>query len=278
MCPCRIGGDVCRAEPATARRQQTASPTTTSPRGGAWRGTCSATARRRSSGTWASTCRGAAINGIYADANPAAAHGQRVHPDLDRHGRQPQRGLRPAELRCAGQRVAETSAAGRPRSPVRTARGTAATRSAWTRRARRSVWPPPSADAGKQGIPADVQAYCDVYGDTLLEGWGKRRSEWQFGLGIQHELLPRLSAEVTYNRRKYSNLTVTDQLGVGCDRFNGALDAANLSGRILNYSSRSTTSSRSWRRAIQTCPAAAAIRSAELPTRRRLCRPAARPR
>ena len=67
-----------------------------------------------------------------------------------------------------------------------------------------------------------MQAYCDVYGDSLLDGWGKRRSEWQFGIGIQHELLPRFSAEVTYNRRSYSNLTVTDQLGIGCDRFNGA--------------------------------------------------------
>ena len=74
------------------------------------------------------------------------------------------------------------------------------------------------------GIPAAVQAYCDVYGDSLLEGWGKRRSEWQFGIGIQHELLPRFSAEVTYNRRDYSNLTVTDQIGLGCDRFNGAQD------------------------------------------------------
>ena len=63
------------------------------------------------------------------------------------------------------------------------------------------------------GIPAAVQAYCDVYGDNLLEGSGKRRSEWQFGIGIQHELLPRFSAEVTYNRRNYSNLTVTDTLG-----------------------------------------------------------------
>ena len=43
------------------------------------------------------------------------------------------------------------------------------------------------------GITADVQAYCDVYGETLLDGWGKRRSEWQTSIGIQHELLPRLS-------------------------------------------------------------------------------------
>ncbi len=67
-----------------------------------------------------------------------------------------------------------------------------------------------SAGDREAGIPADVQAYCDVYGDSLLDGWGKRRSEWQFGLGIQHELLPRFSGEFTYNRRSYANLTVTD--------------------------------------------------------------------
>ena len=85
------------------------------------------------------------------------------------------------------------------------------------------------------GIPAAVQAYCDVYGESLLEGWGKRRSEWQFGIGIQHELLPRFSAEVTYNRRNYSNLTVTDQIGLGCDRFNGAQDLQTCNENYLNH-------------------------------------------
>jgi carboxypeptidase family protein len=89
----------------------------------------------------------------------------------------------------------------------------------------------------EEGIPADVQAYCSVYGDTLLDGWGKRRAEWQFGLGIQHEVLPRLSAEVTFNRRKYSNLTVSDQIGIGCDQFNGAQDMRACQDDALNYTS-----------------------------------------
>jgi hypothetical protein len=89
----------------------------------------------------------------------------------------------------------------------------------------------------EQGIPAAVQAYCNVYGDTLLNGWGKRRAEWQFGLGIQHEILPRLSAEVTFNRRKYLNLIVTDQLGVGCDRYNGAQDLQTCLNNVANYTS-----------------------------------------
>jgi len=71
----------------------------------------------------------------------------------------------------------------------------------------------------EQGIPAAVQAYCQAYGESLLEGWGRRQSTWQFGLGVQHEVLPRLSAEFTYNRRSYSNLQVRDTLGIGCDRF-----------------------------------------------------------
>jgi hypothetical protein len=89
----------------------------------------------------------------------------------------------------------------------------------------------------ESGIPPAVQRYCDAYGDSLLEGWGKRRSEWQIGLGIQHEILPRFSAEVTYNRRSYSNLTVTDQLGVGCDRFNGAQDTQTCQDGFLNFTS-----------------------------------------
>jgi hypothetical protein len=64
--------------------------------------------------------------------------------------------------------------------------------------------------------------YCDASGQNLLSGWGARRSEWQFGLGVQHEILPRLSGEVTYNYRKYRNLTDSDTVGLGCDYFLGA--------------------------------------------------------
>jgi hypothetical protein len=89
----------------------------------------------------------------------------------------------------------------------------------------------------EQGIPAEVLAYCNAYGDTLLDGWGKRRYEWQFSLGIQHELLPRLSAEVTYNRKRYGNLTSMDMLGIGCDRYNGAQDVRTCQDGYLNYTS-----------------------------------------
>jgi hypothetical protein len=78
----------------------------------------------------------------------------------------------------------------------------------------------------EQGIPAAVVAYCDQYGDSLINGWGRRQSTWQTSLGIQHEILPRLSGELTYSRRLYKNLSVRDQLGIGCDRFATTLGGA----------------------------------------------------
>jgi hypothetical protein len=88
------------------------------------------------------------------------------------------------------------------------------------------------------GIPAAVAAYCDVYGESLLEGWNRRQYEWQFGIGIQHEILPRLSGEVTYNRRMYHNLTVSDQLNIGCDQFLGVEEMRACQEAALNYQSR----------------------------------------
>jgi hypothetical protein len=56
------------------------------------------------------------------------------------------------------------------------------------------------------------------------------------GIGVQHEILPRLSGEVTYNRRLYRNLTTQDQLGLGCDRFNGAVSQSQCVDQMLAYS------------------------------------------
>jgi hypothetical protein len=88
---------------------------------------------------------------------------------------------------------------------------------------------------GEPGIPDNVRAYCDAYGESLLNGWGRRQSEWQHGVGIQHEILPRLSGEFTWNRRKYINLSVNDSLGVGCDRFLGVQDLHACQENYLKY-------------------------------------------
>jgi hypothetical protein len=86
------------------------------------------------------------------------------------------------------------------------------------------------------GIPQAVRDYCARSGQNLLSGWGTRRSEWQLGLGVQRELLPQLSAEVTYNQRWYQNQLLNDTIGVGCDLFSSTTQACNdaVNNRVPN--------------------------------------------
>ena len=82
----------------------------------------------------------------------------------------------------------------------------------------------PNSTCGLKNSPQLHVDYCNDAGQNLMDGWGKRRYEWQFGLGVQHELTSRLSAEVTYNRRKYGNLTDSDTVLSGCDYFGTRAD------------------------------------------------------
>jgi hypothetical protein len=91
----------------------------------------------------------------------------------------------------------------------------------------------------ESAIPQAIQDYCAKYGDSIVDGWDRRRNEWQFGVGIQQELLPRLSGEFTWNNRRYYNLTVSDTLNVGCDRFNGKSDVDACLNGMLAYSNPS---------------------------------------
>jgi Carboxypeptidase regulatory-like domain len=53
----------------------------------------------------------------------------------------------------------------------------------------------------------------------VLEGWGVRPYDWQFGVSLQQELLPRVSAEVGYSRRWWGNFFYTDNLDVGPEHY-----------------------------------------------------------
>jgi hypothetical protein len=56
------------------------------------------------------------------------------------------------------------------------------------------------------------------YDPAVKQGWGNRPGNWEFSSGIQHQLLPRVSANVTYFRRVYTNFQVTDnRLVTGAD-------------------------------------------------------------
>jgi hypothetical protein len=53
----------------------------------------------------------------------------------------------------------------------------------------------------------------------LLTGWGHRFYNWEFSTSVQHEIMPRLSAEVGYFRRWFGNFQVTDNLAVEASDF-----------------------------------------------------------
>jgi hypothetical protein len=58
-----------------------------------------------------------------------------------------------------------------------------------------------------------------AYDPDILEGWGKRAYNWEFSTGIQQELLPRVSADVSFFRRWYGNFTTIDNRAVTPDDF-----------------------------------------------------------
>jgi hypothetical protein len=89
------------------------------------------------------------------------------------------------------------------------------------------------------GISPLATAYCNQYGENVLNGWGERRGEWQMDLGVQREIAPRLTAEFIYHRRNYTNLDMRDGLTIGCDRFGGATDFATCNQALRNYSNPS---------------------------------------
>jgi hypothetical protein len=62
---------------------------------------------------------------------------------------------------------------------------------------------------------ANAQTGLTQVNPAILGGWGVRAYDWQFSAGIQHEVLPRVSVEVTYARRWWGNFTVTDNQALG---------------------------------------------------------------
>jgi hypothetical protein len=53
----------------------------------------------------------------------------------------------------------------------------------------------------------------------VLHGWGVRPRDWQVGVSVQHEILPRTSLEVGYARRWFKNFFVTDNINLNASDF-----------------------------------------------------------
>jgi hypothetical protein len=62
---------------------------------------------------------------------------------------------------------------------------------------------------------ANVLTGLSEVSPAILGGFGVRPYDWQWGVAIQQEILPRVSLEVAYNRRWWGNFTVEDNQSVG---------------------------------------------------------------
>ncbi|HEU4688529.1 MAG TPA: TonB-dependent receptor [Vicinamibacterales bacterium] len=52
--------------------------------------------------------------------------------------------------------------------------------------------------------------FATTYDPDILNGWNIREYSWDLNTGVQHEIVPRVSAEIYYVRRSWGNQTVTD--------------------------------------------------------------------
>jgi hypothetical protein len=57
-----------------------------------------------------------------------------------------------------------------------------------------------------------TQVFDSTLDPGLLSGWGVRSGDWQYGVSVQHEVLPRVAVEVGYQRRWLVNSLATDNL------------------------------------------------------------------
>ena len=66
------------------------------------------------------------------------------------------------------------------------------------------------------GVISDTKfgqgVFTNTFDPALLTGWGVRASDWNVGISVQQQILPRASVEVAYSRRWYRGFTVNDNL------------------------------------------------------------------
>ena len=56
--------------------------------------------------------------------------------------------------------------------------------------------------------------FSNTIDPDILKGWGVRPSDWNWGVSVQHEVLPRTSVEVGFVHREFYGFAVTDNLAV----------------------------------------------------------------
>jgi hypothetical protein len=66
--------------------------------------------------------------------------------------------------------------------------------------------------ATASAVSFGTMAQTAVTDNSLKSGWNKRGYNWEFSAGVQQQVAPRVSVEVSYFRRLFGNFTVTDNL------------------------------------------------------------------
>jgi hypothetical protein len=87
--------------------------------------------------------------------------------------------------------------------------------------------------------PWSSSGFASTAGETIidpavLQGWGVRPSDWQFGIGVQQEIFPRTSVEVTYNRRWFQHFFVFDNTLLSPSNFSPTTITAPVNGSLPN--------------------------------------------
>jgi hypothetical protein len=73
-----------------------------------------------------------------------------------------------------------------------------------------------------------------TYDPILLNGWNVREYSWDLSVGIQQEIAPRASVEITYVRRSWGNQTATDNRAYSADDYDRFNLTAPVDSRLPN--------------------------------------------
>lgn len=76
------------------------------------------------------------------------------------------------------------------------------------------------------------------YDPAFARGFGVRPANWEFAAGVQHELMPRVSANVQFVRRVYVNFMANDNTAVGADDYDSFCVAVPQDQRLGNSGSQ----------------------------------------
>jgi hypothetical protein len=92
----------------------------------------------------------------------------------------------------------------------------------------------PAANGECSAMPANFGSTkaATAYDPATTSGWNKRNYNWQFSTGVQHELMPRVSVDVSYFRTWFGNLVVTDNRAVASSDYTPFAITAPIDSRL----------------------------------------------